>query len=216
MEHLSEDRLLHLLLDDAHPRPEEEQHLAVCPTCQGRYTDYQALLQDLDLSRRSRPTPQALARYYQLFHEIPRTGLVRRAAQALTAWVLGLDFDSRQAALGVRRAAAELGYRLLYTGEAADLEIYVEPVGELRRLEGEILLKPGQEQIEGPFWIELRPTATQNEPERPPRPIAVTVSRPDGYFRFPNLRPGRYRLTLIPTQGPVMAPWIEVSDLDIT
>ncbi|GEM_PF-1535796 len=220
MDHLSDERLLQLHLDEQALLPPEEAHLESCPTCQTLYAQYAALAEDLALARRSRPSAQALARYYRLFQEIPRSSLAQRVERALRAVILGLGFDSRQqAALGVRRAAEGLGYRLLFSGDQADLELYVEPTGDTRRLEGALIL--GEDLgIEGPFWVELRPIP-EGAPSPYPaqessRPVAVTLSRPDGYFRIRDVRPGRYRLALTPTRGAVLAPWLEVESIHIT
>ncbi len=221
MDHLSDERLLQLHLDHQALLPSEEAHLESCPACQALHAQYAALAEDLALARRSRPSAQALARYYRLFQEIPRRpSLAQRVEQALHAVILGLGFDSRQqAALGVRRAAEGLGYRLLFSSDQADLELYVEPTGDTRRLEGALIL--GEDLgIEGPFWVELRPLPEGGPSfplaQEPSRPVAVTLSRPDGYFRIRDVRPGRYRLALTPTRGSVLAPWLEVESIHIT
>lgn len=222
MNHLSEERILQLFLDARGLQPEEADHLEVCLVCQEKQARYAALLQDLAIARKSQPTPQALARYYQLFHEIPRQTLAHRVEQALQRLVLALGFDSRlQPGLGVRRAIENLGYRLLYTSEQADIELYVESTGDTRRIEGEILIDK-ESGLEGPFWVELRAAregeaeADRHQNARATTPLAVTVSRPDGYFRIQNVLPGRYRLALIPTEGDTMLSWIEVENLEIT
>ena len=137
MGHLDEVRLLENIYGDAPLTPAEAAHLDTCADCRGQRAALQRLTDELTVAQASVVSPDAEARYLDMFAQTRsgRPSLLARAA----AWVQAqLAFDSRAqtAAAGVR-SGGTLAYRLLFAADQAEVELMVEPVQSRRRLMGE-------------------------------------------------------------------------------
>jgi hypothetical protein len=165
-------------------------HLATCTTCQAEIDSLRPLVQELDLARRSAPSPAAMARYAQLFAQVQTRGTL--AGRLLETVRAALRWDSRQQPIlqGVRSGAA-VAYRQLYATASAELEIHVEPQQHLFRLQGELMAVDEAQQL-APALVQLAGEAAR---------LHVTESDADGRFAFAGLARGRYRLTVTPAQG---------------
>lgn len=207
MPHLTDDRLTALIFDAGEPSEIERQHLQSCVACRQALDDLRLLADDMAVLAQSEPGGDALRSYYQLFTQVqtqPAVGLGRRIREIVAA----LTWDSRQqSALAGVRTAADNAYRLLYAADQVEVELMVEPVGAERRLEGELM----------PLGVEpLTPALLQLQPLDPPAsPVLeyeIAAREQSGRFHFSNLRPGRYRLTVVTPPDQV----ITVDRLDIT
>lgn len=206
MEHL-DDTHLNALLFDQRPLPEAEaSHLAACPACRARLENLHLLQTELEIARRSRPTPEQLARYTALFPEVAAQNLGQRIGAWLDALRLSLVADSRQsgAAMGLRRAAG-FGHRLLYGNEQVDVEMLLEPEGDAWQIEGDVL-PLDDSAILAPYLVELLP-----DPSVPATADHTGQSDERGRFRLVNVLPGRYDLLITPADGPA----IEIRELTI-
>lgn len=209
MEHLQESRLEEIVLTGNPPTGPESAHIAACDDCAGRMAALELLQAELAIARQSAPAPAQLQRYAALFEQIPR----QPAADRLSGWLervrLALTLDSRHSApaLGLRRAAG-FGHRLLYSSALADVELLLEPEGELWQIEGDIL-PIDAESITPPYLIEIFLPEGANSAEAAPR--FQTESEDSGRFRLADVETGRFSLLITPAAGPL----IEIVGLEI-
>ena len=211
MDHLDDDRLDALIFGAVPLAAAETSHVAECPLCRGRIAARSLLREELSIARRSQPTPQQLTRYSRLFDEVAVQSLGQKLGQRLSSfWEtlrLSLVMDSRQSALGLRRAAG-FGHRLLYSSDQVDVELLVEPEGSEWHIDGDVLpFEP--ETIDPPYLVELQ-SAEETDPTSAPRHYAAE-SEASGRFRLTGVLSGRYLLSLTPTRGPA----VEIPGLEI-
>ncbi|GIV79857.1 MAG: hypothetical protein KatS3mg050_4251 [Litorilinea sp.] len=200
--HLDLERLLVHIFDHDPWTPQEAEHLAACPSCRAQVDALRRLHEELEVARRSQPSPTALRRYQQLFQQVQTGG---QSAPSWWQWLRArLAWDSRQqpALAGVRGAAGG-SYRLLYTTPRVEVELLVTPTGARRQIDGDILAEPGPDPIT-PALIELVDASDL--------PALAVESDQEGRFRLVEVPTGRYRLTITPPAG---AP-IQIDELDIT
>lgn len=200
MDHMDEDRLLASVLDGEALTTAEQAHLAICVTCQGALKELARLHDDVRVFVRSEVSEATLARYQQLAQAIPVSR--KDPLQELARWITGhLVFDSRNQALaaGVRSAGGR-GYRMLYSGESAEVELLVEAEHGARRVEGELLTDADTEAL-----VQLAPhVATW--------PVLETETTVRGRFSLTGVRPGRYDLILTGAMGTTLT----LRDVEIT
>jgi len=195
--HLSPDELLSLVFDATAPAIATE-HLATCTQCRQQFAELRELADDLAIARLSTPKPTALARYHALFDQVQRQpNLLTRVVQQVRAV---LTWDSRQHPLlqGVRSASAN-AYRQLYAADGVELELMVEQVGRLRRIEGDLIVDDG----DAPALLELV--------ESDGTSAYAVETEADGIFRLGDVLPGRYRAVITRPH----AATIEVEALEI-
>ncbi len=103
---------------------------------------------------------------------------------------------------GLRSAAAAAGYRLVYSGDEAEIELWVESEGRLFRVQGELMMRA--EGTQGAALIEwFAPDGTL---------VYEAEAGADGQFGLRGVLPGRYRLSIVPTAGDS----IEIESLEIS
>ena len=183
--------------------PAEAAHLDTCADCRGQRAALQRLTDELTVAQASVVSPDAEARYLDMFAQTRsgRPSLLARAA----AWVQAqLAFDSRAqtAAAGVR-SGGTLAYRLLFAADQAEVELMVEPVQSRRRLMGELVDDRGE--ALAPALVEL---AAQDGSVR-------FEAETDGFgrFLFEDLTPGNFALVITPSR---VGDIIQVDSLVIT
>lgn len=183
MNHLSEARLYELHLDSMPLSAVESEHLAGCEACAARSAQVASLARSFALVRRSRLAREAYPRLYALYDQVQSRSLGRR----LGAWVsarLTLDTRTASAAAGLRGAAG--AYRLLYSTDAADVELMVERAQGALRVEGEVLpLRAEHETL--PVLVQLESAAGI---------VAEMETNSEGRFALEKVAPGSYRLWL--------------------
>lgn len=206
MDHLHESRLEEIVLVGDAPDAAEAAHLADCPLCAQQVAGLETLKRELKIARLSAPAPAQMERYNALFAQVPR----RSAGERLAGWLdrvrLVLALDSRQSApaLGLRRAAG-FGHRLLYSSDLADVELLLEPEGELWQIDGDILpIAPDSDtgSVAPPYLIEGFAPPDAGAAEAAPR--FQTESDANGRFRLADVSPGQYTLVVTPTSGPLI------------
>lgn len=209
--HLSDIQLDALVFAGQALSTAEQAHLDVCLACQARHEKLLLLRTELDIARRSAPSPEALARYAKLYDEVARRSLKDRIAEALDRVRLSLSLDSRQTAeaMGLRHGFG-LGRRLLFSAAEVDVELLVEQSGSRWALRGDIL-PVHADHISGPYLVQL---LQQSALEQDPHAVSeyLTESEAAGRFRLEDVRPGRYALLVTPADGPL----IEIPTLDLS
>ncbi|RME58741.1 MAG: hypothetical protein D6790_11520 [Caldilineae bacterium] len=209
--HLSNIQLDALVFADQALSATEQAHLDACPACQARREKLLLLRTELDIARRSAPSPEALTRYAKLYDEVVRRSLGDRIAEALDRVRLSLSLDSRQTAeaMGLRHGFG-LGRRLLFSAAEVDVELLVEQSGNRWALHGDIL-PVHADNISGPYLVQLMQQPLQ---EKDPGAASeyLTESEAAGRFRLEDVRPGRYALLVTPADGPL----IEIPTLDLS
>ena len=207
MDHLDDVRLDALIFDAVPLDPEEINHTVECSLCRARIAARTLLRDELGIARRSQPTPQQLTRYSRLFDEVAVQSLGQRIGTFLETLRLALVIDSRQRALGLRRAAG-FGHRLLYSSEEVDVELLVEPEGSEWHIDGDVLpFDP--DTIAAPYLVELQIGNESGSNFDPP--AYAVASEANGRFRLAGIPSGRYLLALTPARGPA----IEIPGLEI-
>jgi hypothetical protein len=188
---------------DGVPLPGAEAvHLEQCPVCRARLVEFTLLSQEMELARRSQPSPAALARYAALFsHVQQRPSRLHSALQWLQARLM-VDTRSELALQGVRSAAAA-SYRLLYDTPAAEIDLLVEGSGATRRLQGEVVSTEDSSAVL-PALIQLIASQTQQALE--------SETGDQGRFTLTNIAPGRYTLLVTPASGDAF----RIDDLEIS
>ena len=217
-----ENRLLSHLIDGAPLSADEQLALENSPEAKATRAELRSLFDDLAVARRSQPSAAATARYADFFTQIKTTpnpalisSLVETARTAASdlfdSLQATLAWDSRQQiAMQGARSAAGQSYRLLYSTAAADIEMLVEPEGNLRHITGEVL---PLDDVQG------------RHPSSPISPLLLHLLQPqsgvafadatsdaEGAFRLAPIAPGHYKLLVTPRQGAVL----EVPSLEIT
>lgn len=207
MTHLTEERLTALAFEPIAPTPAEAAHLETCQACARAYADLTLLASEFGVAARSRPSTNAMQRYYDLFEQVqqqPRSlGALWRELVAALVW------DSRQQpALQGVRSVAVTEYRLLYSADSLELELMVDVEGLHRHIEGDLIAPDGVTgAVVAPALVEL---ARQDQDGC--ASLSLETETADGRFRFQNAPPGRYRLTVTTRAGQV----IIVEPMEIT
>ena len=233
MDHLTDTRLDALIFDALPLAADETAHMQGCALCRSRIDAYALLQQELAIARRSQPSDAQLARYSHIFGPAAGPSLSQRLGSFFDSLRLSLVLDSRQSALGLRRAAG-FGHRLLYSSDEVDVELLVEPEGESWHIDGDVL-PFAPETIAAPYLVELQSDTATHTPgdtdgaentdsadsthvhPRSSAAIFASTSRhsvqseASGRFRLTDVSSGRYHLALTPAHGPV----IEISGLEI-
>lgn len=207
MTHLDPELLYSAAIDAAPLTAEAAEHLASCATCRAAVAELQTLARDLAVIRASEPSPAALERYYAVYIHVQQQpsglGAIWQNLKAMLVW------DSRQepALQGVRSAAAgSPSFRLLYATDQAEIEMLVEPEGEVFRTQGEIIPQDDEETASSAVapaliqWID-RDGLVRYETESDAR----------GLFSQRNIAPGTYRLSIVSAVSPI----IEIEALEI-
>jgi len=207
MDHFDDVRLDAFIFDAVPLGAEETSHVAECPLCRERIAARSLLREELNNARQSHPTPQQLNRYSRLFDAVAVQSLGQRLGPLLATLRLALVMDSRQGALGLRRAAG-FGHRLLYSSDQVDVELLVEPEGSTWHIDGDVLpFDP--DTIDPPYLVELQISHESDSMADPP--LYAAPSEASGRFRLAGVLSGRYLLSLTPARGPV----IEIPGLEI-
>jgi hypothetical protein len=210
MTHLTDERLTALAFGSIEPTPAEATHLDGCPVCAQAYADLTLLASELQVAARSQPSADAVQRYYGLFDQ------VEQQPQGLKAlWrdlAAALVWDSRQqAALQGVRSVAAAGYRLLYSAGSMELELMVETDGRRRHVEGDLIAASGEAVRPALVTLERLDGNSALSPELLAGELLETETV-DGRFRFQDVLPGRYRMTV----ATLTDETIVVDSLDIT
>lgn len=202
MSHLAPDVLYAAVFDQTPLAAADEQHLALCAPCRRAHADLLDMAGDLSLARGAAVSPAAVERYAALFSEIQQSpGPLASLWRTFTAH---LAWDSRRqpSLQGLRSAAAPASYRLLYSGDEADIELLVEGDGRLLRVQGELMTRAGGAQE--PALIQwFAPDGAL---------LYETEAGRGGQFGLRGVHPGRYRLSIVPASGDS----IEIESLEIS
>ena len=197
--HLSANELYSLVFDQI--EPSDAGHLAHCALCRQQVEELQQLATDLTIARLSQPEPAAIAHYRSLFSHVQKApSPLQRAIQQIRA-VLTWDSRLQPALQGVRSAGAN-AYRQIYPAEDVDIELMVERVGRLCRIEGD-LIDGRSEGKTAPALVELLD----------PQGVArySVESSASGLFRLEHVAAGIYSAVITRVDAPV----IEVDALEI-
>jgi hypothetical protein len=199
--HIPSERLHALVLDNQSDAA-ATAHLSICAICRQQVEELKQLLFDLEIARLSQPTPAAFDRYQAMFSYVQtRPSSLQRFAQQLRA---RLTWDSRtQPALqGVRNATAHT-YRQLYVATGAEIELMVERMGELRRVEGD-LIDIGQDDAPTSALVELLDANGEI--------VHMVEADVDGLFHLENVAPGTYTIVITrPNAATIEVPALEVA-----
>jgi len=209
MTHLLDTRLDAYLFDAVSLTQDESAHVDACPICRARFDAGILLRDELQIARRSQPTPAQTARYARLFVEEHSQSVGQRLASLLQSLRLGLVLDTRQAApaLGVRGVAG-FGHRLLYSSDQVDVELLLEPEGANWYIDGDVLpFEP--DSITAPYLVELQGSGSTAQSSAALRYHVESAT--SGRFRLMDIPPGQYDLSLTPARGPA----IEIPGLSI-
>jgi len=159
---------------------------------------------DLEIARRSQPSVAARQRYYALFTEVSQASQSALAPLWQGLWAqLAWDGRALAAQAGARRIHNK-SYRLLYTTERADVELWIEPTNGHRRLVGDVLALDQPDAL-APLLVQLHDATTD-------RVAHETESDATGRFEFDVVAPARYHLQITPLHG---AP-LHIDALEIT
>lgn len=198
--HIPSERLYALVLDQE-AEAAEAAHLSICAICRQQVEELKQLLFDLEIARLSQPTPIALDRYQAMFSSVQtQSSSLQRFVQKLRA---RLTWDSRTQPVlqGVRNAAAHT-YRQLYVATDAEIELMVEHMGEMRRVEGD-LIDIGQDDAPAAALVELLDANGD---------IAHMVETNNGLFHLENVAPGTYTIVITrPNGATIEVPALEVA-----
>lgn len=193
---------LHALVFDHDTDLAVTAHLETCPTCRQQVDALRQLQLDLEIARRSQPSPAALDRYHDMFANVQtKPSPLQRITQAIQAL---LTWDSRmQPALMGVRSSGQHSYRQLYAAGDAEIEWMVEPVGKLRRVEGDVIDSSLQEAAPSTLLVEL--VGQDGEVNH------IVETDAEGLFRFEHVTPGIYSAVITRPH----AATIEVAGLEI-
>lgn len=163
----------------------------------------QQLERELQIARLSQPSDKALQQYYQLSGQIEQ--LARPSLWAAVKATLSWDSRDELMARGVRGAAHEQSYRLLFDAEQTEIEVMVEAQAQHHFIVGDIV--PGDTGFSSEqslALITLMPLtggATPHEVE----------SDADGRFHIENISKGAYTMQLMMFDGKLIElPAIEL------
>lgn len=201
MAHVQMDRILGYVFDGLALSDAEQAHVIDCSDCLAQLRGAELLAGELAVARQSSVSVEARARYQALFAAVDQQA--SSTLDRLGEWLRAvLTWDSRQQPLaaGVRSAGSS-NFRLLYAAGEWEVEMLVEPVNGGRRVVGEIA---GADALDGPALVEIAALDATG-------PELAIVTDEDGRFRVERLAPGRYRMALTLSQGPIL----ELPDLDL-
>jgi hypothetical protein len=210
MQHFAEDHIYALLFDRQRLTDAEVEHLNKCESCRHQLAIAQQMATTMAVERRSRPSQAQIERYTQLYEQVERRTPAhptpeRPGWMQLLQMTLALDSRHRPALAGLRSGGMR-NYRLLYSADAADVELLVEPAGDARHIEGEVL-PLDEEQLTTPVLVEFIPAERQEE-----RPQWTVESSKQGRFQFDGITPGYYDLVITPYSG----PFLQIKEIEIT
>lgn len=200
--HISPDELYALVFDNTAMTAAAADHLARCTPCRRQVDDLQELVTDLTIARLSQPANAALDCYRAMFvHIQQQPSPLRRFVDQIRAV---LTWDSRQqpALQGLRSGAAATTYRQLYAAEDIEIELMIERVGRLRRLEGDLIADETGDENE-PALVELL--------DKDGTAVQSVQTDDDGLFRLEGVVPGVYHVVMTRSRS---AP-IEIEALEI-
>lgn len=190
--HIANERIVEHLFDAQPLDATEQAHLAHCGQCTQSLQHFSQLGRELAITRMSKVTKESLAAYYQLFGQVQTTpNIFTRSLQ----WVKAqLQWDSRQepALQGVRGAGSPT-YRLLYSSDVVDVELFVEARNGSRWIEGEIIPLDSSA-LHFPALLQLSRHGDEKS-------IYEVESDLNGRFRIDSLNPGSYALSMLPREG---------------
>jgi len=170
----------------------DAMHLASCSQCRQQLASVRLTIDELAVYQRSQPSPNTLARYQQAFQHVQQqpSGLM-----GMVTWMQAtLSWDSRQQpALRGVRAAAQIGYRLLYVTHRAEVDLMVAPHASQFEINGEVVPLDTYDQVT-PVLIQL---LHQSNPDV----LYEIESKTNGRFRLERVVPGTYTMTVSLTDG---------------
>jgi hypothetical protein len=226
--HLEEQEIIALLMDKVTLPSGSQGHLAECEACQASVAAWQHILQDFAMLKATSPSPAALERYLQLYQSLVKQEEPQGVQAALRGWwqtvSAALVWDSRLTlAHGGVRAGAQQEYRLLFSTDAVEIELWVSGQGNSRHVEGEYFHPAGQ-----PTGEESKnhPVLQGNQGEQSWDSLAAPVlvqleqdgvaayeaeSTSGGRFKMMNVEPGLYRLVVVSTPSLVTVEALEIT-----
>lgn len=204
MNHLAEEQLYEYVFEQHSLSESETAHLGVCTACQQQERSLQLLRQTLLVARRSHVSTVQQERYYQLLSHVQQRPSRWERWFEQVQMALMLDSRQRMGLQGLRNSLAR-SYRLLYSANAADVELLVELQGQVRHIEGEIMVMDGA-QLQVPVLVELLAADRERELN------LSAESTLDGRFQLPGVTLGYYDLVITPTEG----PFLQIKGIDIT
>jgi hypothetical protein len=205
MQHIAEDRLYEHLYDRRMLTEAEMEHLSLCESCSQQMATVERLATAMAVKRRSKPSQSQLDRYVQLYEHARRRSTERPGWIQLLQMALALDSRQRPALSGVRSGGAR-NYRLLYSADAADVELFVEPAGDIRRVAGEVL-PLDEDQLLTPVLVELISAGRQEADS-----LWTAESSQQGRFQLDGITLGHYDLVITPYSG----PFLQIKGIEIT
>ncbi|MFO7632829.1 MAG: hypothetical protein R6W76_09830 [Caldilinea sp.] len=182
--HISPDELYALVFDNVEIHA-AVGHLNACAACRRQVEELRQLATDLTVVHLSEPSPAALDRYQAMFaHVEVQPSPLQRAVQQIRAV---LTWDSRlQPALQGMRGGAN-AYRQLYSAGDAEVELMIERLGRLRRVEGDLITGEDASNY-APALIELF--------DQKGDAVRIVETGTDGLFRLENVAVGLYRAVI--------------------
>lgn len=205
MDHVDEEELYAHIFQDRSLDERSANHLQHCKQCQQHVSALRRLAQEFLIARRSQPSPAQMARYVQLIQQVQQQSSVWTRLAQHVQMALALDSRQQSARQGLRSGMAR-AYRLLYSADAADVELLVEPEGYTRRIQGEVLPLDADALL-APVLVELLSAEHKTG-------IAhwTVESNAQGRFQLDGITVGYYHLTITPTKG----PYLQIKGIDIT
>lgn len=191
MIHLSEDQLYAYVFDQSPLSGAENEHLLGCSHCQLQLKQIKQMFQQIQLMAQSMPTPQALARYENLFVQLPQPpGKLETIVQRLYAHLV---WDSRQqlSMQGVRNTI-QRNIRLVHTTEWVEVDVMLMPQPTNFNLEGEII-PVNEYELTLPALLQLQ-TPEQDK-------FYEAEATEQGRFHFEAIVAGTYMMLITPIVG---------------
>jgi len=174
---------------------------------------FEQLITELQIARLSKPTDDALAKYYQLAEQIETQSgsSLWHKIKATLAW----DSRDQLVAQGAR-GVGDNSYRLLYAADQVEVEVMIESQTSHKHIEGDILpLSPSTDgsSAQVPALIMLLPSGSEpmQTESSSSDSLFETESDPHGRFRFENVTSGIYDMQLILLNGSL----IEINGIDL-
>lgn len=213
-DHLTLAALTAALLDKGEIDAEMQNHLTLCQECASLVPRAELLARELTIARLSVPSAHALAAYRALDPNQAGKNPLASIKQGLGTIRLFLQSDSRreQAALGLRGSGTP-GYRLLYSADEMDVDLFLAPQVGTWSVDGEVMDLEGDEDA---YLVQLvpaesRPDILSGAGEDVPSEY-MTQSDEEGRFRFDAVSSGEYDLILTPAEGPLF----QISSLELS
>jgi hypothetical protein len=222
--HLEEQAIIALLMDKVTLSASNHAHLAECEACQASVAAWQHILQDFAMLKATTPSPATLERYRQLYQAPVKQEEPQGFQAALGGWwqtvSAALVWDSRLALAhaGVR-AGAQQEYRLLFSTDAVEIELWISGQGGSRHIEGDYIQPADADSAQGTDLQE-----NQDEPrwDASTAPVLVQLERdgvaaydaestPGGRFKMINVEPGLYRLVVVSAPSLVAVETLEIT-----